>query len=630
MKSCPFIILIITVLIACSPTKKEANVGANELVKEFYVQGVLDLQKHLNEFRDIIENDSEVKIQRAYLNLKEEYKRIEFLTEEYFPSEAKGINGAPLPEVDYLDDRNFPPSGFQVIEELVFPLSANKEEIHHEIEMLDTQLRRVLVYMENKELRLTDIFDAARNELFRIITLGISGYDSPITQNSIPEAISSLEGLKEVLNFFKNQDLEMENKLVDSYQDELNAAINYLRENNSFNDFDRLFFTRNHINPLTEDILTLQENLNIPFDNYTLPINPKTKTLFTKEAFTSEAFAPRSNRNSSPKMIALGKTLFFDPVLSGNNKRSCATCHNPNLAFADSFDKSPDIDNQSKIHRNTPTMINAGLQKAMFYDLRMIHLEDQIPDVLSNEKELHTSLDEVALELNQSKEYQSLFEQVFNNDSISGRMVKNALGSYVRSLSSLDSRFDEYMRGDDEQMTLIEKKGFNIFMGKAKCGTCHFMPLFNGTIPPYYKVTESEVIGVPSLPDTANATIDSDLGRFNKTRQDIHKHAFKTVTVRNAALTPPYMHNGVYQTLEEVIDFYNRGGGAGIGIDLEHQTLPPDPLNLTDYEQESIVAFIHTLTDTTGLTSIPKQLPKFDGKEGLKRQENWWGLLKEN
>jgi len=114
-------------------------------------------------------------------------------------------------------------------------------------------------------------------------------------------------------------------------------------------------------------------------------------------------------------------------------------------------------------------------------------------------------------------------------------------------------------------------------MGKAKCGTCHFMPFFNSTVPPHFTHTESEVIGVPTRPDTANAVIDNDLGKYNLFPFDVFKYAFKTTTVRNAALTAPYMHNGVYSDLEQVMDFYNRGGGAGIGIALDNQTLPPRP-----------------------------------------------------
>jgi cytochrome c peroxidase len=177
------------------------------------------------------------------------------------------------------------------------------------------------------------------------------------------------------------------------------------------------------------------------------------------------------------------------------------------------------------------------------------------------------------------------------------------------------------MRGDESKMTKLEVKGFNVFMGKAKCGTCHFMPLFNGTVPPNFGHTEAEILGVPATTDTLHPVLDQDPGKFALHRKDLHKFAFKTPTIRNAALTAPYMHNGVYTSLEEVIDFYDRGGGQGLGLDISTQTLPADKLNLTTDEKQALVAFMHTLTDTTGLTSTPRILPAFPGKLAVNKRK---------
>ena len=152
------------------------------------------------------------------------------------------------------------------------------------------------------------------------------------------------------------------------------------------------------------------------------------------------------------------------------------------------------------------------------------------------------------------------------------------------------------MRGEEDTFTQSEKEGMNLFMGKALCATCHFIPLTNGTVPPFFQETEREVIGVPNTSE--NRALDDDLGYYWKFNESLHKGMFKTPTVRNASLTAPYMHNGVYNTLEEVIDFYNKGGGGGLGFDLEHQTLPFDNLKLTDKEQRALVDFVKTLTDT--------------------------------
>jgi cytochrome c peroxidase len=136
-------------------------------------------------------------------------------------------------------------------------------------------------------------------------------------------------------------------------------------------------------------------------------------------------------------------------------------------------------------------------------------------------------------------------------------------------------------------------------MGKAKCATCHYMPLFNGTFPPRFQKIEAEVIGVPK--SIRENIIDQDMGRYAIVKVESLKHAFKTPTVRNAELTSPYMHNGVFNTLEQVMDFYNKGGGAGLGMKIKNQTLPFDSLSLSLKEQNDIIAFIKSLNS---------QLPK--------------------
>jgi cytochrome c peroxidase len=158
-------------------------------------------------------------------------------------------------------------------------------------------------------------------------------------------------------------------------------------------------------------------------------------------------------------------------------------------------------------------------------------------------------------------------------------------------------------------------------MGKAKCGTCHFMPLFNGTVPPDFTETEFEVIGVPAHNLTFKKnSLDADLGRFAVHKMQLHKAAFKTPTLRNIALTAPYMHNGVFKTLEEVLEFYDLGGGVGIGLDIPNQTLPSDRLNLLESEEGEIIAFLKVLTDTAEISSKPEKLPLLKSTKFLKRK----------
>jgi len=158
------------------------------------------------------------------------------------------------------------------------------------------------------------------------------------------------------------------------------------------------------------------------------------------------------------------------------------------------------------------------------------------------------------------------------------------------------------MRGDDAALTNDEVNGFNLFMGKARCATCHYMPLFSGVFPPKYVTQDAEVLGVPSKQE--GKEIDGDRGLFitllhqnyyDSSRLLEFDHAFKTVTVRNAARTFPYMHNGAFETLKAVMDFYNNGGGKGAGLNVPNQSLSPAKLNLTPLEIQDLIAFIKSL-----------------------------------
>lgn len=209
-----------------------------------------------------------------------------------------------------------------------------------------------------------------------------------------------------------------------------------------------------------------------------------------------------------------------------------------------------------------------------------------------------------------------MFRETFSNEgeAVNITNLKIALASYVRSLSSFNSPFDKYMRNETTVIDPKIKNGFNLFTGKANCATCHFLPVFNGTVPPFYFDTDGEVLGIPGHD---LKSLDTDIGRqgivLNQYRYDFLKGMFKTPTVRNIELTAPYMHNGVYSTLDVVMDFYNDGGGIGLGFDVLNQTLSADKLNLTKEEMSDIIAFMKSLTDNP-FQSKPTALPVFNSQ----------------
>ncbi|QCR23902.1 cytochrome-c peroxidase [Pontibacter sp. SGAir0037] len=530
-------------------------------------------------------------VQAAFLETRRAYKQVEMFTEYYAPTASKEMNGAPLPELEIEETKSFEPSGLQVIEEYLFPEfeEGNREELVREVKKFISVSGRARVILESMEFSDANVLAACKQEIFRIIVLGISGFDTPITATGIQEAAVSLKAVQKVLSFFGG------NKLLEQL---LQQAIAYTSENYDFDGFNRMAFIARFANPITAELVRWQEELGIDPVDAKLVLNDKAATLFDRNALNANVFAGSAEAMATPEKIALGKTLFFSPVVSGGT-RTCGSCHKPELAFTDGLPKSAAVEEGKFVQRNAPTLYYASLQHAQFYDMRASTLESQAVDVIRNKDEMHGSVEEAAFRLNQQVAYQQSFRQAFPQmeTEIQPKHVMIALASYVRSLTPFSSRFDRHMRGEEQLLTVQEVQGFNLFMGKAKCGTCHFLPVFNGTAAPSFNNTEAEVLGVLQDPRAPHPTLDSDEGRYIHSKMEELRYAFKTPTLRNIAKTAPYMHNGAYETLEEVMNFYNKGGAQGLGLQLDNQTLPPDPLHLTEQEIQSVIAFLHTLTD---------------------------------
>ena len=388
-----------------------------------------------------------------------------------------------------------------------------------------------------------------------------------------------------------------------------------------FDTFDRLEFTREIVQPLYVLLLDMQRELNIETysESESLPLayNEQYPYLFDEAFLNVYYFTGLTQTQDSEALKELGKTLFFDPILSANNQRSCASCHNPDKGFSDGLSKSLAFDKEGTVDRNSPGLINAVFAQRFFHDLRATPLEMQFEHVVFSKKEFNTDYADILKKINQSEEYKTMFSKAYSsNREVSKNQLTTALASYVASLQSFNSPVDRYLRGEDISLNDDIKKGYNLFMGKANCGTCHFAPTFAGLVPPFYDESESEILGVAE--NSTNQTMDKDQGRAGavlKENTEIYEFSFKTPTVRNIALTAPYMHNGAYETLDQVIDFYNNGGGIGHGFDVPFQTLPSDSLNLNEAEKQQLIAFMHALTDTTNLTSKPHHLPDLQNDE---------------
>ncbi|HKH62438.1 MAG TPA: cytochrome c peroxidase [Flavitalea sp.] len=490
-----------------------------------------------------------------------------------------------------------------------------------------TKFRSALQEIKNRrhfaEIDAEGLFDALRIELFRISTLDIANSDFIIEEAGVP----SLNGSADSWLLYAGELF----KQIPSSRQGLNSrwlglsthTQTFLRKNKSFNDFDRMYFIRNCLIPLSQLLNDVQHELKIPFKQKWSAIRSQVSHAYDKNVLNPDFFAPDPDAYYSAEKAKLGELLFFDPILSDNNQRACASCHKPNMAFTDGLTKSTSFEREKELARNSPTVINAGFQKKAFWDQRASSLEDQLDSVINNPDELHSSFENVIGKINSSPEYVELFRKAFTKtqkNGITRQDVKNAIGVYERTVNGLNSRFDQYMRGDVSKLSQQEINGFNLYMGKARCGTCHFAPLFNGTLPPFFEITDHHSLGVPVKDTMERFKIDPDVGLFKLDGNVFVKFSFKTPTIRNSALTAPYMHNGVYKTLEQVIDFYDHGGGNKFRNDFKADmterlflTLIPTELKLADSEKKDLVSFIHALNDTSAART-PKRLPELKGK----------------
>lgn len=302
-----------------------------------------------------------------------------------------------------------------------------------------------------------------------------------------------------------------------------------------------------------------------------------------KNAFRLPARPPEpADNQTTPERKELGKMLFFDPRLSGSNRMSCASCHNPALDWSDGLPTAIG-DSKKILKRRTPTLVNAGFNNLHMWDGRFKSLEEQAWGPILSTGEMHATEEETLQKLRAIPEYAAEFERAYAGEGITKLTVAKALANFERTLMSRDSAFDRWVDGDETAVSAAARKGFALFVGKANCAACHQGPNFADQ--------GFHNIGIKG---------SEDEGRFAKVPIKISRGAFKTPTLRDVALRGPYMHNGVYRTLEEVVDHYDRGGD-------EKENLDPNmkPLQLSKSEKRCLVEFMKSLTGTQVAITAP-------------------------
>lgn len=290
---------------------------------------------------------------------------------------------------------------------------------------------------------------------------------------------------------------------------------------------------------------------------------------------------------STPAGIDLGRRLFYDPILSGNDTQSCAGCHSQDFAFADTGRRfSAGIDGVSGT-RNAPALVNVGWSPTLFWDGRATSLEDQARVPVADPIEMHLSWDRAVSKLTARPDYAARFKQAFGTTEISEDRVVRAIAQFERTLVSHNSRYDQSLRGD-VALTDAEHRGQELFFSDtALCFHCHGTILFTDF--------DFHDIGLDESP--------TDPGLHRVTGDPRDRGRFRTPTVRNAEYSAPYMHDGRFATLEEVVEHYSSGIQPSPNLDFRIADRLGVDIQLTEQDQADLVAFLRTLSDPDFLSN---------------------------
>ncbi|MBK7727312.1 MAG: cytochrome-c peroxidase [Gammaproteobacteria bacterium] len=319
---------------------------------------------------------------------------------------------------------------------------------------------------------------------------------------------------------------------------------------------------------------------------------------------------PKPRDGFSPQEIDLGRYLFFDPILAADAATSCAHCHHPDHGFADGLGQGlgagatgegPDRKGGTRLSRGSPGLWNVAFLKHYFLDSRASSLEEQAAGPLLAPNEMASTVDDIEAALNGNATYRALFSEVYpatSGSDVAFADVVRAISAFEASLISLNSRYDRYAHGDENALNPQEIAGHNLFRSFVpRCSQCHTPPLFtNGEI---------AVIGSPEP-----RGVVFDIGAEGPSGDADMRGAFKVPSLRNIALTAPYMHSGRFATLEEVINFYNSGRGNAVPPNERlHVHWHISDFELSSTEVEALTAFLMTLTDESMKPEVPPSVP---------------------
>lgn len=315
------------------------------------------------------------------------------------------------------------------------------------------------------------------------------------------------------------------------------------------------------------------------------PLMPIGKPVTIKAPLGLPPVPTPADNPPTAETIALGRRLYYDPILSSDKTVSCATCHAPEHGFADPKPFSEGVQ-QQKGGRNSPPVVNSAYFHVQFWDGRAPSLEKQAEGPVQNPVEMANSLAEVEKRLNADPSYKEEFAKAWGAGPITYEMVEKSIASFERTVISGNSPFDRWKYGHDEKaMSASAKRGFVVFTAKDKgnCAACHIVgekyALFTDN--KFHNIGVGVEMGLPT-----------DLGLYGVTHQETDKGLFKTPSLRDVAKSAPYMHDGTLKDLKEVMDYYIGAGNSNPNLDKEIHVLD----FLTGQERADLLAFLDSLT----------------------------------
>lgn len=577
---------------------------------------------HSVESLEKLDTDNIQEIRDSIHQLRLSLKRVDFWLRYLDPLLYKKLN-APLPvewEVEVFEKFESPyrrdGSGLILAELYLDEPDANKQDLLNLLRPGVEALSGFLSDSLKKTVNTTECFYFS-NRLFilNLAAIYTTGFECPNQNQIVPELIAMLRAHRFNCTLFNAQ--FPEHQISPEYLHVFNGCIEFVENQGAdYSQFDHYTFIERYVNKLYQINAKQIKSLKLRSGSMVdYSLNNNSESIFSKNLFVAQAryglFSGVSDKQVLKEIEETGRFLFSDPLLSGNGKRSCASCHKPDQFFTDTTRRTPTAFNPSNlVTRNTPSLLNIFHNHLLLADGKHYQIEEQILGVIYNPNEMGNTAEGLLRNIASSKYYRERFEKFARYTpaypKLSARHVASAIMVYLSDYSDFESPFDRAINGSFALSKAV-KDGFNVFMGKAQCATCHFVPLFNGVKPPYTG-SEFEVIGVPA--DSTAKHLSEDIGRYTVHQADEMKNAFRTGTVRNAARTMPYMHNGVFNTLDQVIQFYNHGGGIGHGLAVTNQTLSSDSLHLSPNELSNLKAFIVALNEDGFIQEPPKTLPQ--------------------